>query len=79
VPTPVALALVALVLAAQAGTVYTVRHLVRKWCLEPINEAYRVGFDIGLEKGDQAGYDRAITDAIENPEAFTARLEEIRP
>ncbi|MEV0797409.1 hypothetical protein AB0I34_06955 [Kribbella sp. NPDC050281] len=41
-------------------------------------ELYRLGYDLGFEDGDAAGYDRAITDAIEHPEAFTARLTEIR-
>lgn len=38
-------------------------------------ELYRAGFDVGYEDG----YDQAINDAIDNPDAFAARLRELRP
>jgi hypothetical protein len=41
-------------------------------------ELHRLGYDFGFEDGDAAGYDRAINDAIDNPDAFAARLREIR-
>lgn len=46
---------------------------------EPFAESYRLGYDVGHERGHAEGYDRAINDAIERPEAFTQRLQEIRP
>ncbi|WP_327633660.1 hypothetical protein OHB24_27115 [Kribbella sp. NBC_00482] len=41
-------------------------------------ELHRWGYDNGFEDGDAAGYDRAINDAIDNPDAFADRLQEIR-
>lgn len=42
-------------------------------------EIHRWGYDLGHEEGFQAGYDRAVNDAVEHPETFMRRLLEIRP
>jgi hypothetical protein len=42
-------------------------------------ELHRAGYDLGFEDGHTAGYDQAISDAIDNPDAVAARLLEIRP
>ncbi|MEU4287813.1 hypothetical protein AB0E63_06290 [Kribbella sp. NPDC026596] len=41
-------------------------------------ELHRLGYDHGYEDGDAAGYDRAINDAIDHPDTFADRLQEIR-
>jgi len=46
---------------------------------ETATEAERWAYDQGHEAGHREGYDQAINDAIDNPDAFAARLREIRP
>jgi hypothetical protein len=46
---------------------------------EQASEPERWAYDQGYEAGYQPGYDQAVTDAIENPDAFAARLRELRP
>lgn len=61
-------------LAAVAGVAVTTREEARNARADEAVQAY----EHGNSHGHQAGYDNAINDAIDNPDAFAARLLEIR-
>lgn len=45
---------------------------------DPFRESYRLGYDVGLERGHSEGYDAAVNDAVDAPDRFADRLQEIR-
>lgn len=78
---------VAVVLAAQAATVLTVRHLVRKWCTDVYKSGFRGGRQSAIESsepfkeayrlGYDVGHERGSQDALTDPVLEGLSLEEL--